>query len=291
MAAQQPHEQSHDWPGAKCSRCDDSFLGETAMCHHLATVHHVNRALLMAEHQAAGPSDETPVKPTKKDVAAMAKAGTLERQARILSASTTHLGAPSRDVQPRPAPSALPARSSAPSPVSRFRPLTYSLPPARPAPSSAAPTASSSRFLTDPPRYIPAAPPDEYPAEPYAAEYTPPIDPMAPYHVAPIGRGGSALPPSPSISESFRRLESNSGAVFGGDTTADRLHAFARYHDGLRAFNTERPVYFSASQQEAKDKGDGYDELYDLSDDDAKPRKRKQPSDGNGAKDKRKREE
>ena len=283
-------QQTHDWPGAKCSRCDDLFLGEFAMCHHLATVHRVNRTLLMAEHQAAGPSDGTPVKPTKKDVAAMAEAGTLERQARLLGAWDTHLGAPSRDVQPRPAPSALPAKPRAPPPVSSVRRLTHSLPPAPPAPSSAAPTASSSRFLTDPARYRPAAPPDEYPAEPFAASYTPPIDPMAPYHVAPIGYGGSTLPPT--ISSSFRRLEVNSEAVLGRDAAADsQQHAFARYHDGLRAFNTERPLYSSASQQEAKDRGDGYDELYDISDDDAKSKKRKQPSDGNGAKGKRKREE
>ncbi|KAK1821706.1 hypothetical protein LTR12_003935 [Friedmanniomyces endolithicus] len=283
-------QQTHDWPGAKCSRCDDLFLGEFAMCHHLATVHRVNRTLLMAEHQAAGPSDGTPVKPTKKDVAAMAEAGTLERQARLLGAWDTHLGAPSRDVQPRPAPSALPARSSAPPPVFSFRTFAYSLPPAPPASSTAAPTAFSSRFSTDPARYRPAAPPDEYPAEPFAASYTPPIDPMAPYHIAPIGHGGSALPPS--ISASFRRPEINSEAVLGGDAAADsQQHAFARYHDGLRAFNTERPVYFSASQQEAKDKGDNYDELYDISDDDAKSMKRKQPSDGDGAKGKRKRKE
>jgi len=110
MAPQQPH----DWPGAKSPRCDDSFLGEITMCNHLATVHHVNRTLLMAEQQAAGPSDGTPVKPTKKDVAAMAEAGTLERQARLLGAWDTHLGAPSRDVQPRPAPSALPAKPRRP---------------------------------------------------------------------------------------------------------------------------------------------------------------------------------
>ncbi|KAK0999219.1 hypothetical protein LTR91_006014 [Friedmanniomyces endolithicus] len=291
MASQEPHEQLHDWSGAECSRCAESFLGETAMGNHLATVHHVNRTLLVGGHQAAGPSDKTPVKPTKRDVAAMAKAGTLERQARLLSALATHLGAPSRDVQPRPAPSALPAESSAPPPVSRFRPLTHSLPPARPAPSSAAPTASSSRFLTDPARYISPTPPYPYPIGPFAAEYTPLIDPMAPYHVAPIGHGASALPPSPSISESFPRLESNSGAVLGGDAAANSQQAFARYHDGLHAFNTVSPAYFSASQQEAKDRGDGYNELYNLSDDDAKSRKRKRPSDGNGAKRKRKRDE
>ncbi|KAK1064974.1 hypothetical protein LTR74_008249 [Friedmanniomyces endolithicus] len=286
MVSQQPH----DWPGAKCPRCDDSFLGEFAMCHHLATVHRVNRTLLMAEHQAAGPSDGTPVKPTKKDVAAMAEARTLERQARLLGAWDTHLGAPSRDVQPGPAPSALPARPCARPPISSFRTFAYSLPPAPPASSTVAPMAFSSCFLTDPARYRPAAPPDEYPTEPFAASYTPPIDPMAPYHVAPIGHGDSALPPS--TSSSFRRLEVNSEAVLGIDAAVDsQQQAFARYHDGLRAFNTERPMYFSASQQEARDRGDGYDDLYDISDDDAKSRKRKQPSDGDGAKGKRKREE
>ncbi|KAK0923738.1 hypothetical protein LTR57_006396 [Friedmanniomyces endolithicus] len=286
MASQEPHEQLHDWSGAECSRCAESFLGETAMGNHLATVHHVNRTLLVGGHQAAGPSDKTPVKPTKRDVAAMAKAGTLERQARLLSALATHLGAPSRDVQPRPAPSALPAESSAPPPTPH---------------SFAAASETGSIFcgtdgvvlcfLTDPARYISPTPPYPYPIGPFAAEYTPLIDPMAPYHVAPIGHGASALPPSPSISESFPRLESNSGAVLGGDAAANSQQAFARYHDGLHAFNTVSPAYFSASQQEAKDRGDGYNELYNLSDDDAKSRKRKRPSDGNGAKRKRKRDE